>query len=79
MITNVRDTALNMNLYWGVNSIYLKHLPQFIEDMEALALVKAHDLGLNPGDPIIITGGTPTGSGSTNFMRIVYVNEIKDI
>lgn len=79
LITDIRETALNMNLYWGVNSIFIRHLPQFIEDMEAVSLVKAHDVGLKSGDPIIITGGTPTGSGKTNFMRIVYVNKIKDI
>ena len=47
--------------------------------MEALALVKAHDLKIPAGAPIIITGGTPTGTGGTNFMRIVRVNQIKDI
>jgi pyruvate kinase len=70
---------LNLGLYWGINTIVIKQLPQLIEDMEALALIKSHDLGLAAGSPIIITGGTPTGSGRTNFMRIVNVNEIKDI
>lgn len=46
LITDIRETALNMNLYWGVNSIFIRHLPQFIEDMEAVSLVKAHDVGL---------------------------------
>ena len=47
--------------------------------MEALALVKAHMLGIKANEPIIITGGTPTGAGKTNFMKIINVNEIKDI
>lgn len=47
--------------------------------MEALALVKAHELQIPAGTPIIITGGTPTGVSKTNFMKIVNVNEIKDI
>ncbi|MFA6942764.1 MAG: pyruvate kinase [Bacilli bacterium] len=79
VVSHRRETALNLGLYWGINTIVIKQLPQLIEDMEALALIKSHDLGLAAGSPIIITGGTPTGSGRTNFMRIVNVNEIKDI
>ena len=63
----------------GIQTIVINQLPQLIEDMEALALVKAHDLKIPAGAPIIITGGTPTGTGGTNFMRIVRVNQIKDI
>ena len=59
--------------------IYAPSLPQLIEEMEALALVKAHMLGIKANEPIIITGGTPTGAGKTNFMKIINVNEIKDI
>ena len=36
-------------------------------------------LGIKAGEPIIVTGGTPTGAGKTNFMKIINVNEIKDI
>ena len=54
-------------------------MPDFIEEMEVLALKIARDLGLEPGTPIIIAGGTPTGAGRTNFMRIVNVNSIKDL
>jgi tRNA A37 threonylcarbamoyladenosine biosynthesis protein TsaE len=54
-------------------------MPDFIEEMEVLALKIARDLGLEAGSPIIIAGGTPTGAGKTNFMRIVNVNQIKDL
>lgn len=79
VITHRRDTALQLGLVWGIQTILITHMPQFIEDMEALSLVKSHDLGIEPGSPIIITGGTPTGSGKTNFMRIVNLYKIKDI
>lgn len=65
---------------WGVYSVLLKtSMPDFIEEMEVLALKIARDLSIKPGEPIIIAGGTPTGAGKTNFMRIVNVNSIKDI
>ena len=51
-------------------------MPQFIEEMEALALIKARELGIQPGKPIILTGGTPTGSGKMNFMKIITVNAV---
>lgn len=77
--SNKRDVCLSSALSWGVQSILIPAIPQFIEEMEALALVKAHELNLPAGTPIIITGGTPTGAGKTNFMKIVSVNAIKDI
>ncbi len=53
-------------------------MPDFVEEMEVLALKIARNLGLKKGDPVILVGGTPTGAGKTNFMRIVEVNEVKE-
>ena len=65
---------------WGVYSVLLKTtMPDFIEEMEVLALKCARELGIPAGSPIIIAGGTPTGAGKTNFMRIVTVNSINDL
>lgn len=78
-ITNSRKTALRSAWLWGVYSVLLKtSMPDFIEEMEVLALKIARNLGLGKGDPIILVGGTPTGAGKTNFMRIVEVNEVKE-
>jgi len=79
-ITNSRKACLESAWYWGVYS-HLIHtsMPDFIEEMEALALKVARDLGIEEGSPIIIAGGTPTGAGKTNFMRIVNVNAVHDI
>lgn len=79
VITQKKTTAIKLGLHWGACTMIIHQLPQLIEEMEAIALIKAHDLGIKPGSPIIITGGTPTGTGGTNFMRIVKVNEIRDI
>lgn len=77
-VTNNRDTCLRGAFFWGVYGVLLKtSMPDFIEEMEVLALKIARDLGIAPGSPIIIAGGTPTGAGKTNFMRIVNVNAIK--
>lgn len=79
-ITNRRKTCLESAWFWGVYSHLIKtSMPDFIEEMEALALKVARDLGLPAGSPIIIAGGTPTGAGRTNFMRIVNVNAVKDL
>jgi pyruvate kinase len=79
-ITNNRKTCLRSAWLWGVYSVLIKtSMPDFIEEMEVLALKIARDLGAEAGSPIIIAGGTPTGAGKTNFMRIVNVNAIKDL
>lgn len=79
MITPSEDAGMKVAPYFGVVSLVVKKLPQLIEDMEAFALIKVRQLGLKPKDNIIITGGTPTGAGSTNFMRIVALNTLGDI
>ena len=54
-------------------------MPDGIEEREVLARKMARDQGRPAGEPISIAGGTPTGAGKTNFMRIVNVNSIEDI
>jgi pyruvate kinase len=79
-VTNNRVAALRGGWTWGVYSVLIKtSMPDFIEEMEVLALKIARDLGIEAGSPIIIAGGTPTGAGKTNFMRIVNVNSVKDL
>lgn len=80
-VSNNRKTANFSALYWGLYAAYINTpmMPDFIEEMEVIALMKAMQYGIPAGSPIIVAGGTPTGSGNTNFMRIVNVPEIKDI
>ncbi len=79
-ISNRKESVMKSTLFWGIYSYYVKTtMPDFIEEMEVLALKIAHEMKLTPGTPLILTGGTPTGTGKTNFMRIIYVNEVKDI
>jgi len=79
-ITCSHKAVMESAWYWGVYSHYIKtSMPDFIEEMEAIALKVARDLGLKEGEPIVIAGGTPTGAGRTNFMRIVNVNRVIDL
>ncbi len=79
-VTSSKHATVNSGWHWGVYSILLETtMPDFIEEMEALALKIARDLGLKPGDPVLLAGGTPTGAGNTNFMRILHVNELSEI
>ena len=66
-------------LKWGVYPVYIPYIPQLIEEMEVFALMKARQLGVPSGSPIILTGGAPTGSKNTNFIKIITVNEIKEV
>ncbi len=78
-ITCNRQVALESGWLWGVYAHLIPTtMPDFIEEMEAIALKLARDLGVMPGSQIIIAGGTPTGAGKTNFMRIVQTPVIKD-
>lgn len=80
-ITKNRKTANYCGLFWGIYATYIKspQMPNFIEEMEVLAVLKALDYKIPAGSPIIVAGGTPTGSGNTNFMRIIYAPEIRDV
>lgn len=77
-ISDRRETVLSLGLVWGVYGFYAKALPQFIEDMEAFAILKARQIGLKTGSNILLTGGVPTGVGSTNFMKILTLKDIKE-
>ncbi len=79
-ISNKEKTCLQNALYWGIYSTYIPtKMPDFIEEMEVLSIYYAKQLGLKPGDSILISGGTPTGSGKANFMRIVNLPDNKSV
>ena len=61
-------------MFWGIYGIWVPKVPNLIEEMEVLALVKAQDLGIQTGEPIILTGATPAGTRGTNFMKILNAN-----
>ncbi len=79
-VTNNRRAAMKAAFQWGLYSVLIKTpMPDFIEEMEVLALKIARDMGYPSGTPILIAGGTPMGAGKTNFMRIVNVNDVREL
>lgn len=71
-----RDVLLQLSMFWGIYGIYVPKLPNLIEEMEVLTLVKARDLNVKTGEPIILTGATPAGAKVTNFMKILNANDV---
>lgn len=78
-ISNCRKTVLELGLVWGVHAFLAADLPQLIEDMEVMAILKARQLGFDAGDQVLLTGGIPTGSGKTNFMKILNLSELQQV
>ena len=78
-VTDNRLEAFASCLNWGVYPVILPRLPQFIEEMEVIALLQAKKLGLKPGTNLIITGGVPTGAANTNFMKIISVIKPREL
>lgn len=73
-ISSNRRVLSKLSLFWGIYGIWVPKVPNLIEEMEVLALVKAHDLGIQTGESIILTGATPAGTRGTNFMKILNAN-----
>lgn len=78
-VSDSRSACYGSCLSWGVYPILVKSIPEFIEDMEVLAILKAKQVGLKPGAKVILTGGTPVGSGKTNFMKIITIPEPRGV
>ena len=60
--------------FYGNYPYHVKKVPQFIEEMEVLAIKIATDYNIKDGSKIIITGGTPVGAGKTNFLKVITFN-----
>ena len=76
-MTNNRAEAFASCLNWGVYPTLLPYIPQFIEEMEVLTILKARTLDLKPGSKIILTGGIPTDSPNANFIKVITLNNKK--
>ncbi len=75
-VSNNVDVCYNGILNWGVYPKLVKKVPQFIEEMEVLAIHLARIHNIPPKSTVIITGGTPVGAGKTNFMKVITLDEI---
>lgn len=77
-VSNSRPACISGMMSWGVYPKYVRIVPQFIEEMEVLAIHLARVYDIEAGSKIIITGGTPVGAGKTNFMKVITLDEVKE-
>ena len=75
-LTPIPATAHRLSIVWGVQSV-LTSDPENLDDMVRKGCRIAFEEGVvKPGEGILITAGIPFGSpGSTNMIRIAFVNE----
>ena len=72
-ITNNRKVALESGWLWGVYAHLISTtMPDFIEEMEAIALKIARDLGVKEGSRIIIAVLDVAESSCCKYMNIFY-------
>ncbi len=70
-VSKDRAACVDAMMGFGAYPKLIKHVPQFIEDMEAISIHLAKQYNIPKGSKIIITGGTPVGAGKTNFMKVI--------
>lgn len=78
-VTDNRYEAFSSCLNWGIYPVLISRIPQFIEEMEVIALLQSRKLNLEPGTNIIITGSVPTGSKNNNFMKVISMTKRREL
>lgn len=63
-------TVKKLALNWGVKSVICNPIEQ-VEDMVPYAIQIAKENGVAAGSKILVTGGNPGQTGSTNFLNLV--------
>ncbi|RCL01073.1 MAG: pyruvate kinase [Candidatus Tokpelaia sp. JSC188] len=75
-LSPIVETARRLALVWGLYSVVTEDAHD-LDDMvdRACAIARSEKIS-KPGDRIIVTAGVPLGSpGTTNMLRIAYINE----
>ncbi len=75
VVSSDTDALAHSMLYYANYPYQVKKVPEFLEEMEVLALKIAKDYGIPSGSKIILTGGTPVGAGKTNFLKVLSLND----
>ncbi len=75
VVSSDQDVLAHSMLFYANYPYKVSKVPQFLEEMEVLALKIAKDYSLPNGSKIILTGGTPVGAGKTNFLKVLTLNE----
>lgn len=79
MVCSNYDSLTHAMLTYSCYPYHVNKVPQFIEEMEVLAIKLAKDYQIPMGNRIIITGGTPVGTGGTNFLKVITLQDPNSI
>lgn len=66
------ETMRRLALHWGVTAVKCNHMSS-TEGLIQLAQIIAKENGVESGEQIIVTGGTPGVSGQTNYLQLITV------
>lgn len=66
------ETIRKLALHWGVTAVKCKHMDT-TEGLLNLAEVIAKENGVQAGEQILVTGGTPGVQGKTNYLQLIEV------
>ena len=66
------ETMRKLALHWGVKTVKCKHMDT-TEGLINLAEVIAKENGVEAGEQILVTGGTPGVEGQTNYLELITV------
>ena len=67
------ETIRKLALHWGIRASKCNHMDS-TEGLISLAEVIAKENGVESGDMILVTGGTPGVAGKTNYLQLITVN-----
>lgn len=70
--TPYEKTTKKLAINWGVKSVICKHMDT-TEGLLNLAEVIAKENGVNAGETILVTGGTPGVRGTTSYLQLITV------
>lgn len=66
------ETMRKLSLHWGVTTTKCKHMDT-TEGLLNLAEIIAKEHGVESGEQILVTGGTPGVQGQTNYLQLITV------
>ena len=64
------ERALALN--WGVKPVLCKQLSSRVSMLDYASII-AREAGIDAGELILVTGGTPGVEGATNYLELVMV------
>lgn len=70
--TPYEKTAISLALNWGVKPVICPELGSRAEMID-YAQILAKENGINPGEQILVTAGTPRQTGNTSYLELITI------